>query len=36
MEAGEYELVLDVVDEATGRTLQGREPFVVEAAGTQG
>jgi hypothetical protein len=36
MEAGEYELVLDVVDEATGRTLQGREPFVVEAAETQG
>jgi hypothetical protein len=34
MEAGEYELVLDVVDEATGRTLQSREPFAVEAAGT--
>ncbi len=29
MELGEYELVLDVVDEATGRTLQSHEPFVV-------
>jgi hypothetical protein len=34
METGEYELVLDVVDEATGRALQSREPFAVEAAGT--
>jgi VWFA-related protein len=30
--AGEYELVLDVVDEATGRTLQSREAFVLEAS----
>ncbi len=36
MEVGEYELVLDVVDEATGRTLQSREAFVVGSAGTQG
>jgi hypothetical protein len=35
LESGEYELVLDVVDEATGRTLQSREPFAVEAR-TQG
>jgi VWFA-related protein len=32
LEAGEYELVLDVVDEATGRTLQSREPFALETS----
>jgi len=31
LEAGGYELVVDIVDEATGRTLQSREAFVVEA-----
>jgi hypothetical protein len=35
LDAGDYELVLDVVDRATGRTLQSREPFVV-GAGREG
>ena len=30
LEAGEYDLVLDVVDEGSGRTLQAHEPFVLE------
>ena len=32
LEAGEYDLVLDIVDEGTGRTLQSHEPFVLEPA----
>jgi hypothetical protein len=32
LEAGEYELVLDVVDEGSGRTLQSRERFVIDRA----
>lgn len=32
LEAGEYDLVLDVMDEATGRILQSHEPFVLESA----
>ena len=31
LEAGDYDLVLDVVDESTGRTLQAHEPFVLDA-----
>ena len=31
LESGAYELVLDVVDGVSGRTLQSREPFVLEA-----
>jgi VWFA-related protein len=34
LEAGEYELVLDIVDEASGRTLQSHESFVVEVSAT--
>jgi hypothetical protein len=34
LEAGEYDLVLDVVDESTGRTLQSHEPFVLERSPT--
>ena len=29
MEAGEYDLVLDVIDEGSGRTLQSHEPFTL-------
>ncbi len=32
--AGEYDLVLDIVDEGTGRTLQSREAFVLEPSAT--
>jgi hypothetical protein len=31
--AGDYDLVLDVMDDATGRSLTARERFSVEAAG---
>ena len=31
LEGGDYELVLDVVDEATGRSLLSLEPFVIAA-----
>ena len=34
LEAGQYDLVLDVVDEGTGRTLQSHEPFVLASKTT--
>ena len=32
LQPGQYDLVLDIVDEGTGRTLQSREAFVLEPA----
>jgi VWFA-related protein len=32
LEAGEYDLVLDVFDESSGRILQSREPFVLASS----
>jgi VWFA-related protein len=34
LDAGEYDLVLDVVDEGSGRTLQSHEAFVLEPSAT--
>ena len=37
LEDGDYELIVEVVDRASGRTLSTREPFVVErGAAAQG